>query len=293
MSKTLVVVTPARNEEKFIGAAAKSVINQMYPITKYVVVDDRSTDRTKEIIEEVGKEMVMVLPSKRKSFGGYRVYGAPQMTVAQVGINYLDHHVPDWDFLLRHDADIVIPPDYCEQIIMAMKLMPSIVMAGAAWIETPTDFETTFSMGVRNGSHIIQGKFYRYCKARGYTYNNLYGEILLERLAWANGLYAMPLPLSVKGLRETTPKHDPPVQKGMEYFLTGRPFLSLLIMLRRNLFSSYHLKMVIGWLRGLWNCPYPEFLDKQEREVLRKCFFQQHIASLRRRLTSSSKFFTS
>lgn len=289
MSRTLVVVTPARNEEKFIGAAVKSVINQTYPITKYVVVDDRSTDHTKEIVEETGKGKAVVLPSKRKRDGGYRVYGGAQMVVGQVGINYLDRVVPGWDFLLRHDADIIIPPDYCQTIIQSMELMPSIVMAGAAWLEGPNTFEKTFSMGVRNASHIIQGRFYRYCKTRGYTYNNLHGEILLERLAWAQGLYAMPLPIMVHGLRDTTFKNDPPLQRGVEYFLTGRPFLSLLLMLRRKPFSSYNLKILIGWLQGLWNCPYPEFLDKQERKVLRKCFFQQHIASLRRRLTSFSK----
>lgn len=282
MKKILVAVTPARNEQKYIGAAVRSVISQTYPITKYVVVDDNSTDKTKIYAELEGGDKIIVLPSKRKHQGGYRVYGAPQMTVSQIGINYLDHKVPQWEYLLRNDADIVIPPDYCKTLIQTMEMIPTIVMAGAKWLQTPDDIETTAPFGVRNATHIIRRDFYQYCQARGYTYNNHHGEILLERFAWANGLAAMPIPATVLALRPTTGKSGHYIRKGIEYYQTGRPLLTFLVALRRGL-SRERVKVIAGWLHARISSKYEDYFSKTERRVLRMLFYRQHISNLQTR----------
>ncbi len=45
------VVLPARNEEEMIGACIEAVLAQDYPLLELIVVDDRSEDRTSEIVE--------------------------------------------------------------------------------------------------------------------------------------------------------------------------------------------------------------------------------------------------
>src|SRR5271165_1072058 len=45
-----VLITPARNEEAFIEKTIESVIHQTVLPTKWVIVDDGSTDRTAEIV---------------------------------------------------------------------------------------------------------------------------------------------------------------------------------------------------------------------------------------------------
>jgi len=45
------VVLPARNEEEMIGACIGAVLAQDYPLLELIVVDDRSEDRTSEIVE--------------------------------------------------------------------------------------------------------------------------------------------------------------------------------------------------------------------------------------------------
>ena len=47
------VIIPCRNEEKFIGKCLDSIIAQDYPKDKIeiLVVDGRSTDRTREVVE--------------------------------------------------------------------------------------------------------------------------------------------------------------------------------------------------------------------------------------------------
>lgn len=49
------IIVPARNEETKIGRCLESLLNQDYPNFELIVIDDRSTDRTGEIIEALAK----------------------------------------------------------------------------------------------------------------------------------------------------------------------------------------------------------------------------------------------
>ena len=44
------IVIPAYNEEKFIGLTLKHLLNQVLKPSKVIVVNDGSTDKTKEIV---------------------------------------------------------------------------------------------------------------------------------------------------------------------------------------------------------------------------------------------------
>jgi chlorobactene glucosyltransferase len=50
------VLVPARNEEGKIGRCLESLVKQDYPNLEIIVIDDRSTDRTGEIIEQYAKQ---------------------------------------------------------------------------------------------------------------------------------------------------------------------------------------------------------------------------------------------
>lgn len=50
---SLSVVIPARNEERDIERAVRALIEQDYPALEVIVVDDQSTDRTREILETI------------------------------------------------------------------------------------------------------------------------------------------------------------------------------------------------------------------------------------------------
>ncbi|MEO8430046.1 MAG: glycosyltransferase [Acidobacteriota bacterium] len=49
----LSIVVPARNEERAVGEGVASLLAQDYPSFEVIVVDDRSTDRTREILDAV------------------------------------------------------------------------------------------------------------------------------------------------------------------------------------------------------------------------------------------------
>lgn len=72
------VILPAYNSSSFIGETIDSVLNQTFKNFELIVVDDGSTDKTKEIIEEFIKKDERVKyfyqknsggPSKPKNFG--------------------------------------------------------------------------------------------------------------------------------------------------------------------------------------------------------------------------------
>lgn len=50
------IITPAYNAERFIGETIESVLKQTYPHWEMIIVDDKSTDRTVEIVESYVKQ---------------------------------------------------------------------------------------------------------------------------------------------------------------------------------------------------------------------------------------------
>ncbi len=55
------ICVPARNEERNIRACVENLLAQNYPNFEVIVLDDRSTDKTLEILHQ----LVMRKPSKR------------------------------------------------------------------------------------------------------------------------------------------------------------------------------------------------------------------------------------
>ncbi len=56
MSPKISVIIPAYNSEKFIKRTIQSVLNQTYKDFEVIIVDDGSTDNTKEVVEEFQKK---------------------------------------------------------------------------------------------------------------------------------------------------------------------------------------------------------------------------------------------
>lgn len=67
---TVAIIVPARNEESVIGHAIEALVDVEYPMDRLVIIpiDDRSTDRTWEIISEYASRFGdLILPIKRET----------------------------------------------------------------------------------------------------------------------------------------------------------------------------------------------------------------------------------
>src|SRR5437773_12497483 len=60
---TVSFIMPVRNEEEYIRVSLQSLVDQSYPAgeCEIIVVDGRSSDRTREIIEEIREKNPQVL----------------------------------------------------------------------------------------------------------------------------------------------------------------------------------------------------------------------------------------
>ncbi|MFL6159396.1 MAG: bifunctional polysaccharide deacetylase/glycosyltransferase family 2 protein, partial [Marmoricola sp.] len=96
------VVVPAYNEEPGIAAAVRSLLASDYPVLEVVVVDDGSTDRTAEIVEELGLERVRLI----------RQANAGKPAALNAGIAAARH-----DVLVLVDGDTVFEPDAMRALV--------------------------------------------------------------------------------------------------------------------------------------------------------------------------------
>ena len=96
MKPNISVLIPAYNEESFISKCLESVKSQSYPVDRYeiIVMDNGSTDRTKEIAESMG---VRVLNAEGLSIGGVRNLGA---------------EVAEGEIFAYIDADCIAQPNW-------------------------------------------------------------------------------------------------------------------------------------------------------------------------------------
>ena len=69
MNKPIIsVVMPVFNEEKFIAAAIKSILDQTFKDFEFLIIDDGSTDKTAEIVENFkAQDKRIILVKKKKS----------------------------------------------------------------------------------------------------------------------------------------------------------------------------------------------------------------------------------
>ncbi len=98
---TVTAIVPAYNEEGGLGDTIKSLIDQESPFHEIVVVDDASTDRTREVAESYGVT-VITPPTNLGSKARAQNYALPFCT---------------GDLVLPVDADTLLSPDYVKRII--------------------------------------------------------------------------------------------------------------------------------------------------------------------------------
>jgi glycosyltransferase involved in cell wall biosynthesis len=108
-----VIVTPARNEERFIETTIKSVVAQTIRPLRWVIVSDGSTDRTDEIVSRYCAEhswisLVRMPERKERHFAGkVLAFNAGYASLADV----------EYDYIASLDADIAFDEKYFDYLL--------------------------------------------------------------------------------------------------------------------------------------------------------------------------------
>lgn len=135
-----IVITPVKNEEKYFHFIANSMFSQSLKPTKWIIVDDGSTDNSPELIGEYTKKHNWIKYIKYDDNGEERSYGAKVIRAFNIGLRSIVND--DYDFLTKLDADLTLPSQYFNDISEAFANNSKLGIVGGVIIEKESDLET-------------------------------------------------------------------------------------------------------------------------------------------------------
>jgi len=135
-TESYVIITPARNEARYIRRTIASMVAQTHLPVEWLIVDDGSSDETEAIVREASAQhawiRVVRMPDR-----GVRVVGAGVVEAFDAGLAALEHKSAD--FLCKLDADLELPPKYFETLIAHFRADPALGIASGSIVELVGD----------------------------------------------------------------------------------------------------------------------------------------------------------
>lgn len=126
-----ILITPACNEEEFIGNTLQAVAQQTLLPQQWIIVINGSTDGTEEIVRNFARRHSFIKPvalqvTEKRDFSN-------KVHAIQYGYNL----VRDWsfDFIGILDADITVESSYFEKLLARFQADPRLGIAGGTILE--------------------------------------------------------------------------------------------------------------------------------------------------------------
>ncbi len=128
-----IIVSPVRNEEKFLRETIECVLKQNILPLEFILVNDGSTDSTPLIIDEYKSKYPWIKSIDIKDRGFYYP-GTGIVNTFYKGFETIENK--DWDFLVKLDCDLSFEPDYFERIFNEFFKDPNLgIASGATYIQ--------------------------------------------------------------------------------------------------------------------------------------------------------------
>jgi glycosyltransferase involved in cell wall biosynthesis len=126
-----VLITPARNEARFIEKTLESMVTQTLPPERWVIVDDGSTDGTAEIVQKYARRYPWIDLVQRpqrldRSFAG-------KVHAFNVGLERL--RTVAFDVIGNLDGDLSFDAEYLEFLIHKFAEDPRLGVAGTPFVD--------------------------------------------------------------------------------------------------------------------------------------------------------------
>ena len=153
------IIIPAHNEEAFLTKTLTSVLQQSLLPKKVIIVNDNSTDRTENIINEF-LESSPVFQKLNTTSSTIHMPGSKVIKAFNKGLALLDDQ---YDFIVKLDADVILPDNYFERIAYIFKGNPKVGIAGGFIYEADSDGNWQLNHPM-NKDH-VRGAFKAYSKA--------------------------------------------------------------------------------------------------------------------------------
>ncbi len=185
MSARLLLISPVRNEEAHLELIAEAVAAQTRRPDLWVVIDDRSTDRTPEILARLAErsDFMSVLsaadvarvapPAAVKD----RLATAAAPRTFNLGLNSVDWR--SYTHIAKLDGDTELPPYYFERLLAEFDRDPELGLGGGLYADPDPSHDDGWRVITVPTAHHVPGTLKCYSLA---CFQAIGG--LQERLGW-------------------------------------------------------------------------------------------------------------
>lgn len=138
---TYILITPARNEARFIELTLQSMVRQTYCPLKWMIVSDGSTDGTDEIVRRYTTdnpwiELLRMPERAERHFAG---------KVHAFNAGYAKAKELNPDVIGNLDADVSIEPDHFQYLVSKFGENPELGVGGSPFKEGSQQYDYRFS----------------------------------------------------------------------------------------------------------------------------------------------------
>jgi glycosyltransferase involved in cell wall biosynthesis len=287
-----VVITPAYNEAPFIRNILESMCSQTHPPERWIVVDDASTDATVDIVREYEQKhnwITLIENPVREP----RSQGPKIVRAFNIGLSHLAS-VP-YDYIVKLDADISLPPYYFERVSRTFEEDPEIGVCGGV-IRLFTDQKPHFTPDVSDFDHVsgTVKSYRRECFEEMGGLRIVHGwDVLDEHLARYHGwkiktIFDLEIVHHRKPIRDLGP-FTRSYNAGMWYH---RMSYGVIATTGLSIQQSFHSPVLIAWLPtliGYFHAKFKgenHFVDRKIGEFIRRHMNERLLAYIKRNILS-------
>ncbi|MCA9166618.1 MAG: glycosyltransferase family 2 protein [Planctomycetales bacterium] len=271
MHRAYCLISPCRNEARFLRRTLDSVLSQSELPQKWIIIDDGSTDETGEILRDYAARFPLIQVVSRPDRGA-RAVGGGVIEAFNSGLKQID--LDDFDYICKLDMDLDLPPTYFASLMDRMEAQPTLgTCSGKAYYPGPDNVDKSFagtliSEGIGDDMSVGAAKFYRvkcFREIGGFIQQVMWDGIDCHRcrmngwgaVSWDDPelrfIHLRPMGSSQQGILTGRMRH------GFGQYFMGT---SLLYMTLSAVFRMSHRPLVIGgaamwwgyvrsWLKGL------------------------------------------
>ena len=132
-----VVITPVRNEAEHLARTIESMTGQTVLPALWVIVNDGSTDNTKEIAAAAAAQHPWIRVVHRPD-RGFRKPGGGVIGAFYAGLDLCKNL--SWDYVVKFDGDLTFGNNYFERLLAHFSSDPKLGIASGVYWESPDGF---------------------------------------------------------------------------------------------------------------------------------------------------------
>src|SRR5688572_12270610 len=130
-----IVVSPMKNEEKYVAKTLDSMVSQTLRPLEWVIVNDGSTDRSAEIVASYSQRHQWIRLIDVEGLGERMPehYGGHVVDLVYHGLRNTE--APDFDFIVKLDCDVSFDNRFFEKIFEAFRRNPRLgISSGISFV---------------------------------------------------------------------------------------------------------------------------------------------------------------